>query len=343
MNTNPLRCAVIGSGAVGTLLAVTLTRTGNDVVLLGRTARGGAPERRRVRFDAMPGGRTLQIDLPVDHRSGPIEAEIVILCVPCHALNDVISLHAGLLGQAQAVVSVQGGIPWWYFSGTRGVYSGRAIVALDPQGVIARTIPADKIIGGVLEGTVIRGDGNGNARVGLVLGEIDGTVKPRTERIAAAFTAGRIQAVVTPHIRTAMWRTLLADVAIQPLSALTRSTPKELYDNEIVRGKLAETMREAITIAAALDIILGTTAEAELQRRGTSTHIPPMLRDVLAGQPLEIEALTGALVEIGQMTKMPIPVLLELDAMVRLLAHSSAGRTEAAPQHATRDRFSLPA
>ena len=94
------------------------------------------------------------------------------------------------------------------------------------------------------------------------------------------------------------------------MSALTRATPQEMYADTVIRGKLADVMREATTVAAALDVNIGSTVEAELQLRSRGSHITPMLRDALAGRTLELDALTGAIVELGQITSVPTRTIL---------------------------------
>jgi len=180
-----MRCAVIGAGAVGTLLAVTLARTGNDVLLIVRPAAGKQPERRRVHIEKTTGGRTVRVDLRHDHDPEPVQAELVVLCVQAHALAEAVTQHAELIVRSPVVIGVQAGIPWWYFIGTRGRYAGKPLTTLDPHGKIAAVIQPDRIIGGVLEGSVAqRAGGNG-------LGSSPATSKPSSRRTFARRSGGR--------------------------------------------------------------------------------------------------------------------------------------------------------
>ncbi|MGA2393675.1 MAG: ketopantoate reductase C-terminal domain-containing protein [Candidatus Lustribacter sp.] len=317
--------SVIGAGAVGTLLAVTLARNGNDAVLISRGEPGKKPLRRRVQIEHATREHPERVHFSVLHDDEQAAAGgVTVLCVQAHDIAAAVTEHASLFGPLRTVVAIQAGIPWWYFSHSP-VHVNRPIVAVDPDGRIGRTISSAEVVGGVLEtATVVHRPGlvHANAVVRLHLGEIDNVPKPRTADLAAAFTAGLVQATTTTQIRTAIWRKLVTDIAIQPMSALTRATPAEMCADPIVRGKLAHVMREAMTLAASFDVMPDATAESHLEQLSRSKHLTTMLRDALVNRPLEIDALTGAALELAKLNDVAVGSILELDALTRLLDRS---------------------
>lgn len=325
--------AVIGAGAVGTLLAVTLARTGNQVVLISHANGADRILRRRVHIEPATRDHPESVRYSIVHESKPAAGETTVLCVKAHQIAAAVAEHAPLFTGAETVVVVQGGIPWWYFFAAPGPHVDRPIAAVDPDGRIARAIAKTSIVGGVIETSIVHGPGamHAGSVIRLELGEIDNVIRPRTQKLAEAFTAGLVHAEATAHIRTAIWRKFVSDVALQPLSALTRSTPAELCADPVVRGKLADAIREALVLATSYGARLEETVEGHVALLGRSNHITPMLRDVLLNRPLELDVLTGAALELAQVSGVAVGSLLELDALTRMLdrglhAHRTDGQ-----------------
>ena len=320
-----MRYAVIGAGGVGTLVAVLLARAGSDVVLYARSAAAAAIRRRGGGTIDGPLGRDGEL-VPLDVTDDPaaLRAQVAILCVKAHQLEGVIASCRVALDAAEAIVVMQNGIPWWYFSGLPGPHANRRIAAVDPDGTIGAAIPAGKVVGGVVEaaGLVLEpGVVRTGASARFTLGAPDGTVGPHTPALAAALTAAGVEAIATTAIRAAVWRKLLGNAAPLPMSALTRSVPRDFCADPDVFAFMAEVLREIIAVAATYGITLDVTAEERLeQTRKVGAHPPSMLQDLLAGKKLELAALTGAAIELGELAGVPMPATRRLDAMTRLLA-----------------------
>ena len=178
--------AVIGAGAVGTLLAVSLARTGNQVVLIGHANGSERILRRRVEIEPATRSRPESVRYSIVRESKPAAGETTVLCVKAHQIAAAVTEHAPSFAGAETVVVVQGGIPWWYFFAAPGAHVDRQIAAVDPDGRIARAIAPRSIVGGVIETSVVHTPGSlhTGSIVRLELGEIDNVVRPRTEKLA---------------------------------------------------------------------------------------------------------------------------------------------------------------
>jgi 2-dehydropantoate 2-reductase len=321
-----VRFAVIGAGGVGTLVAVLLARGGSDVVLLARPAAAAVIRERGGHIDGPLARDDGFVPLEVTDDPRDLRADVAILCVKAHQLEGVVDAYGAALDAAQAIVVMQNGIPWWYFSGVAGPNRDRRIVAVDPHGRLGSAIPAAKVVGGIVEaaGLVIEpGVVRSGAAARFTLGAPDGTVGTGTPELAAALIAGGAEAIATTDIRLAVWRKLLGNVAPLPMSALTRAVPREMCETPEVLAFMIDVLTEVIAVAAAYGIELGVTAAERLeQTRRVGTHPPSMLQDLLAGKKLELDALTGAAIELGGVAGVPMPATRRLDALTRLLQHS---------------------
>ena len=328
-----MRFAVIGAGGVGTLVAVLLARGGADVVLLARPAAVATIRARGGRIDGPLARGDGFVPLEVTDNAAVLRADVVILCVKAHQLEGVIEQYGAALDAATSIVVMQNGIPWWYFSGIAGANAGRRITSVDPDGRICAAIPAAKVVGGVVEaaGLVLEpGVVRSGAAARFTLGAPDGTVGAGTLELCAALTAGGAEAIATTDIRAAVWRKLLGNVAPLPMSALTRSVPRDFCANPDVFAFMVEVITEVIAVAASYGVELGITGAERLeQTRKVGAHPPSMLQDLLAGKKLELDALTGAAIELGEIAGVPMPATRRLDGMTRLLQNaieSGAGK-----------------
>lgn len=325
-----MRYAVIGAGGIGTLVAVLLARGGSEVVLYARPAAAAAIRARGGGTIDGPLGRDGElVPLAVTDDARSLRADVAILCVKAHQLADAAADCREALAAATSICVMQNGIPWWYFSGVDGPLADRRIAAVDPDGRIGALIAPAKVVGGVVEaaGLVLEpGVVRTGASARFTLGAPDGTAGPNTAELVAALTAAGVEAIATTAIRAAVWRKLLGNAAPLPMSVLTRSVPRDMCANPDVFAFMADVLREIIAVAAAYGIALDVTPEERLeQTRRVGAHPPSMLQDLLAGKKLELDALTGAAIELGALVDVPMPATRRVDAMTRLLEHALEG------------------
>jgi 2-dehydropantoate 2-reductase len=189
--------------------------------------------------------------------------------------------------------------------------------------VIASCIPADRVIGCVVYPATRL------AQPGLVehiegtrftIGELDGSRSERCTEISAALRRAGLKCPITTRIRHELWLKLLGNVAFNPIGALTGATLGEIGADPAALDLARAVMEEASAVAEKLGIELEIGVERRLQGAiEVGDHKASMLQDVEAGRPLEVDALLGSVVELGERLQVPVPRLRTLYACTRLL------------------------
>jgi 2-dehydropantoate 2-reductase len=129
---------------------------------------------------------------------------------------------------------------------------------------------------------------------------------------------------VSTRFRHEVWVKLLGNVAFNPISALTRATLEDMVRHPEVSGLVREVMVETEAVAARLGIELPVSIDQRMTGAGkVGAHKTSMLQDLEAGRPMEIEAVVGAVVELGGRLGVPMPSTRAVYACVKLLAHAA--------------------
>jgi 2-dehydropantoate 2-reductase len=243
-----------------------------------------------------------------------------------------------LLKDDTHVISMQNGIPWWYFQRHGGPLDGTSLEAVDPGGIIGRTFDPDRVIGcAVYCSTEISGPGVIRHIEGtrFMLGYPGGGTSRRLERISADMIAGGLKAPITDEIRSEIWTKLLGNVCFNPLSALTRATLVDLATDEHVVPVVRSMMEEALAIATRLGVRVDVSIEKRIDgARRVGEHKTSTLQDIEAGRPLEIDCIIGAVVELGRLLGIDVSATQQVYALTRLLDRTNQRGT-------TRGDFSL--
>jgi 2-dehydropantoate 2-reductase len=336
-----MKVAVLGAGAIGAYVGAALARGGADVTLVARGPQLEALRERGVTVRSERGDFSAQPAATGDARSiGPVD--VVILAVKAYQIEPLLDSLPSLFGDGDgnddrdgtAVVAMQNGIPWWYFSGAGGPHDGRVVRSVDPDGRIARAIEPRRVVGCVVyAATAIEAPGIVRHVEGtrFSLGDPAGGVSARTRRIAEAFAAGGLKAPLESDLRPEIWTKLLGNASFNPISALTRATLSSMCDDPPVEALAAEMMREIVAVAAAHGVTLPISIEQRIDgARRVGPHKTSMLQDLEAGKPLELDALTGSVLELGELANVATPATRHVYALTKLLAgqhRSSLGAT----------------
>jgi 2-dehydropantoate 2-reductase len=322
-----MKIAIIGAGAIGGYVGVDLSLAGEDVTFIVRGANLEAIRRRGMKLVMGDGREHVARDVKATNdyaAAGP--QDLVILAMKAHQLQAVADDVPKLFGKDTAVVTMQNGIPYWYFHQHGGALAGSVVRSVDPAGIIGRSIPADRVVGCVVypaselvaPGVVRHIEGDR-----FPLGELDGTISERVSRIAECFVNAGFKAPVLDDIRAEIWLKLWGNLTFNPISALTRSTLVDICQYPPTRELAAAMMNEAQAVAHKL----GITFRVGLERRiagaeKVGKHKTSMLQDVEAGRAPEIDALVGAVMELGRLTGTPTPYIDSVYALTNLLARA---------------------
>ncbi|MBA2517672.1 MAG: 2-dehydropantoate 2-reductase [Solirubrobacterales bacterium] len=324
-----MRFAVVGAGAIGAYVGAALARGGADVTLIARGAHLRAMQQDGVKV-LSPRGDFHAHPVATDDLDAVSDAEVVFLGLKAHSLPAVADRIGRALAPSASVIAAQNGIPWWYFQGESGARAGLRLESVDPGGRLARAIAPDCVIGCVIycsteivEPGVIRHlEGTRFA-----IGEPDGTDSERCERISKAFVAGGLRAPVEADLRRHIWLKLIGNAAFNPASALTGATLAQLGSRPDMVAVLRTVLEESAAVAAALGVELPVSIERRLEAGfAVGDHKTSMLQDLEAGRPLEVDCLTGAVIELGEQLDVPVPATRILHACTKLLDDLRASR-----------------
>jgi 2-dehydropantoate 2-reductase len=317
-----VRIAIAGAGAIGGYIGARLAKAGADVVLFARGPHLRAMQEKGLRVVSPDGDFDVK-PRAVGDLSAIGRADVVILGVKAHGVAALAPQLRPLLGPATMVVSTQNGIPWWYFQNYPGDLNGLHLERVDPAGVIATSIEPERVVGSLAyfatdiaePGVIHHTEGNR-----LTLGEPGGIRTERVGALADALIAAGLRAPVTTRIRHEIWVKLLGNVAFNPISALTGGTLEELARHPELSRVIRGIMSETIAVAAKLNIEVPISIEQRMAgAEKVGAHKTSMLQDYEAGRPMELDAIVGAVVELGDRLGVPMPATRAVYACAKLL------------------------
>lgn len=323
-----MRICIIGAGAIGGYLAARLIHAGAEVTVVARGANLAAIRRDGLRLIEGEHEIVAHPALTTDDTAAAGPHDAVVLAVKAHQLLPIVASLAPLYGPDTVVVPAQNGIPWWYFQRHGGEYEGRIVETVDPGGALAAQIPIERVIGCVVyPATELMAPGVIRHIEGdrFTLGEPDGARSERVTALAQTLARAGLKAPVRPRIRAEIWMKLWGNLAFNPISALTRATLVEICRHPQARALTAAMMAEAQAIAARLGIEFSITIEQRIAgAEQVGAHKTSMLQDIEAGRATEIDALVGAVAELGRLTGTPTPHIDAVYAAVKLLEVTQA-------------------
>jgi 2-dehydropantoate 2-reductase len=327
--------AVVGAGAIGSVMAHRLGEAGHAVTLIARGRQLQAIEARGIAIAGRegPGFRPSRV---CEDASDAGPQDCVVLALKSYAIAAAIPRIRALVGPRTPLIPMLNGIPWWY----NHTAPGDRCVPLepaDPNGAIWHGLPLSAVVGcapyiaaDIVSPGVV--DCMGGNR--LVFGEPDGTLSERLAMIAALFADAGFVVQQTRDIRSEIWIRALGTIVVNPVSLLTETTMVEICSDLDLRPMVLEMMAESGRIAAAVGVEIGMTPAERLSlSRQVGPHRTSMLRDYEAGRPVELDAILGAVIELGRRAGVPTPTLSAVLALARRKARL-AGCLDRAPRYA---------
>ncbi len=326
-----MKVCIVGAGAIGGMIGVKLAHTGHEVSVILRGANLEAVRSRGMTL-IEENGTEVHVT-PAKATASLAEAgpqDLVVLGMKAHQVAAVAPDLHHLMQDGTRIVTMQNGIPWWYFHKLGGPYDGTPVSAVDPDGTIAKHIDVNRVIGSVVypASEVIRPgviqviEGNR-----FTLGELDGSDTPSIRAIADAFKAAGFKAPISSDIRSEIWLKVWGNLSFNPISALTHATLEQICTYAPTRDLAANMMREAQAIGEKLGVQFKVSLDKRIAgAQAVGAHKTSMLQDVEAGRPLELQALVAAVMELGRITGVPTPTIDAVYALASLLAERLQAR-----------------
>ncbi len=333
-----MKICIYGAGAIGGYMGALLKDSGADISLVARGPHLAAIKENGIKLVTDDGEKVARMpatDNPAE--LGP--QDYVIIALKAHQAWETAEQMKPLLGANTAVVTAQNGVPWWYFYGLPGQYENLRLESVDPGDRQWRAIGPERVIGcTVYPATEVVAPGvikhvYGNA---FGLGEPNRKETERLKALANVFEKAGLKPRIYPEIRNDIWLKLWGNLCFNPISALTRATLDVIATDPGTRMVARNMMVEAERIGRRL----GVHFRVDIERRingaaGVGAHRTSMLQDVDKGRLLELDALLGAVQEMGRIVDLDTPYIDTVLALTQQMGRI-AGVYPTFPESATK-------
>lgn len=321
-----MKICVFGAGAIGGYIGARLAVAGEDVTLIARGPHLAAMRKNGLKL--ISGGKTEVVHprCTDDAREAGAQ-DFVVLSVKAHGLPAIADAVQPLLGPQTALVPAINGVPWWYFYQHGGPFDGTRLQTVDPGGVLWEKLSPERVIGCIVypatevvePGVIAHTYGNR-----FDLGEPDGSKSERAQRFSQAMIGAGLRAPVRMRIRDNLWIKLWGNLSFNMICSLTLSGLEVVTADEGTRAVARRMMLEGQAVAEKLGVKFPIDVDARIAGAvEVGAHKPSTLIDLERGRPMEIDALLGAVVEMGRLTGLPTPTCDTVLALVRLRARTA--------------------
>ncbi|HEY0684895.1 MAG TPA: 2-dehydropantoate 2-reductase [Steroidobacter sp.] len=309
--------AIVGAGALGSILAAHLIRAGRSVTLLARGQRAKQVQEQGLRIKGLS-----EIATPVEVLTDPAqlrEADTLIIATKTPGSEQTLAQLRHV--QVDRALSIQNGVM--------------------KDELLAQTYGRHRTLGALADTSgelLASGEVLFTRNVNLFVGELDGTMSDETRRVVKAIDDAGVRATLVPDIVSREWSKFVCWVGFVSLSLTTRAITWRFASDPDSALLMVRLTREVASLAKALGIPLtddrallpigtvlsGTDAEAvaavrkvgaEYQAKAPE-HRMSSLQDLLAGRPLEIHETLGYVVRKARDLNLSMPLLTSFYALV---------------------------
>lgn len=297
-----MKICIAGAGAIGCTLAARLVNAGQNVNVLARGESLLAIQQNGILLNDIDGEYQVNVNASDSAEAlGP--QDLIFVCTKAPSLPVMLEKIQPMLDDNTIVIPIVNGIPWWYFKGIEGRFSGESIQAIDPEGSVSKLLPDHHILGCVVFITAFRNAPgvvtSTNPHL-IVLGEITNQMTERLENVRHIIELAGIEARATDNIRDQLWTKVAANITSNPLSVVTKSTLEQLYADERLRPLVRQMLDEVMLTAAAYGARIKFDPHTFMELgAGMGAVKTSMLQDFEAGQPLELNAIGHSVIELA--------------------------------------------
>jgi 2-dehydropantoate 2-reductase len=280
-----MRIAVFGAGSVGGYFGGRLALAGEDVVFIARGAHLQAMLTQGLQVESPKGNFTVPSVQATDNPAEVGPVDVVLVAVKAWQVPEAAQAVGPMVGAETCVVPLQNGLE----------AAAQVAAVLGPQHVLGGTCVISSAI--TAPGCI--------QHLGLepsvTFGELDQRTSPRSDRLQEAFRRAEVPAIVAADVQVAIWEKFMA-IRFGPVGAVARAPVGVLRGVPETRGMVEQACVETLTVARARGIALAEASPAKTMA-AVDTIAPGIVaslqRDIEAGRPSELDALTGALVRLG--------------------------------------------
>lgn len=282
-----MKILIMGTGAIGGCYGGLLARSGEDVLFAARGDNLRAISDVGLRVDSATFGEFVVRPKAVDRLDGSWTADLILLCVKGYHNEQAISDMSPAVGDNTTILTLQNGIG-----------SGEQL---------AQRFGADKVLLGAAYIDAERTAPGVFAQRGspprIVLGEEDGELTDRSKAIAEVLQQARIETELSTNVLTALWSKLVYICALSGMSCITRASFSDVLETQETYTMTMQVMTEALKVGQASGVPLddelpNSVMEGFQEEKGGL--ISSMHTDLMAGNPLEVSLINGAVARIGR-------------------------------------------
>lgn len=315
-----MKVCIFGAGAVGGFIAAKLADAGLEVSCVARGVHLAAIRANGLRLESE--GKTIVTRLTASDDAAALgPQDYVLLTLKAHQLSAAADSIAPLIGPATTLVTCMNGIAWWYFYKLAGPYEGTRLASVDPGGALWEKLPPHRALGALVYPacvTLAPGVVRHVFSNRFAVGEPDGSDSARARVLARAFERAGLECPVRPRIRDDIWLKLWGNLSFNPISALTGATLDEMARDPGTQGVARAMMIEAREVAQRLGVTFAVDVDQRISMAAlVGAHKTSMLQDLERGKSLELDALLGAVVEMGRLVGAVTPMCEAILALVR--------------------------
>jgi 2-dehydropantoate 2-reductase len=318
-----MRITVYGAGSIGGWMAVGLASAGHDVSVIARGETLHAIRAQGLLLSDQNGTHMANVTAAERARDLGVQ-DLVIVAVKGPAMPSVAEGIGPLLSEHTMILSAMNGVPWWFCAGLEGPLKDRRLSSVDSHGALWSAIAPAQTLGCVVYASAsMRAPGHVYLHGGkrLVIGEASGKASGRAAALVDAFANAGFDAQASPRIQRDVWYKLWGNMTMNPMSAITGATTDRLISDPLARAFATRIMLEAKEIATRMEIGI----EQHPDERHASTlklgaMRTSMLQDVETNRAVELDALMGAVRELGQLTGVQTPYTDALFGLARVHA-----------------------
>ena len=319
------KICIYGAGAIGGLVGAELALAGSDVTLVARGPHLAAMQANGLTI-IKEGETHIAKPFATDDPAEAGPQDYIFITLKAHSVPGIVEEIQPLMGPDTAVVWGVNGVPWWYFYKLDGDYHDKRLESIDPGNGQWDKIGPERIIGCVVypaaevrePGIIQHVEGNR-----FSLGEPSGEKTERVQILAKELSNAGFRVPIRPRIRDELWVKLWGNLSFNPMSVLTGKTLKEMGKDPKIRSTIRDMMLEAQTVGEKIGVKFLVDVDKRIEgATAVGAHKTSMLQDYERGRPMEINALVGAVSEMGILTRTLTPtidrVLAEVIQLARL-------------------------
>lgn len=311
-----MKIGILGAGALGSTFGAMLAQAGHETWLVNRPGEHIEAVKRR-------GLRVVEADLEREvHLHASCAAaevgtvDVLVVLVKSFSTRAAIASALPMVAASTVVLSLQNG--------------------LGHEDILAEVVGRERVVAGkTYVGGVMLAPGHIRSGVQgkqTFIGELDGSLSERVQRIAEVFTAAGLATTVSRNIVGTMWDKLLINVATGALTGITSLTYGQLYREPLLRETALAAVAEAIAVAGAAGVRLSLQspqAAWNLASEGLPASFKTsLLQSLEKGSVTEIDFINGAVVRLGQRHGVATPINSTLVACIKGIERAMADRQQ---------------